>query len=147
MYGKRSAIYAQWTRTESALWESDCSLQEVWQSEMLLLHLAAQSLYRSDCSTLGWSSPWYYLPGFGSHASLVEIVLQCGCSMFPQLVLFEIFPLQLTIQQLARYPAVIPFSHLCSPVEPQCSKSNFTAVGLAVFQDFVSVDLCPYLRC
>ena len=124
-------------------WENDCSLQELLQSEMLLLHLAAQHLCRSDCSTVGQSFPWYYFPVFCSHASLLEIVLQCVCSMFLQLALFEISPLQLTIQQLARYPAAIHFLHLCSPVEMHCSNCNFAAVGLAVFQDSVLVNMSP----
>ena len=61
--------------------------------------------------------------------------------MFLQLALSEISPLQLTIQQLARYPAAIHFLHFCSPVELHCSKYNLTAVGLAVFQDCVLVNM------
>lgn len=123
------------------LWGSECFLQKLLQSEALLLHLAAHHLCRSDFSTLGWSFHWYYFLIFCSHASLLEIVLQCVWIMFLQLALFDIAPLQLTIQELARYPAAIHFLHFCSPVELHCNKYNLTAIGLAVFQDCVLVNM------
>ena len=131
----------QWIQVASTLWESDCSLQKLLQSEALLLHLAAHHLCCSNCSTLGWYFPWGYFPVFCSHASLLEIVLQCVCSMFLQLALFEFSSLQLAIQQLARYPAAIHFSHFCSPVELHCSKYNLSDVGLATFQHCVVVNM------
>lgn len=37
------------------------------------------------------------------------------------------------------------FLHLCSPVELLCCNCSFTAVGLAVFPDFVLVNMSPFV--
>lgn len=132
-------MFVQWIQVGGALGSGERLLQ----SEMLLLHLAAQHLCCSDCSTPAQSFPWYYFPVFYSHASLLGIVLQCVGRVFLQLALFEISPLELTIQLLARCPAVIQLLRLRSPVELHCSNCNFSVVGLAVFQDFVLVNMSP----
>lgn len=127
-------------------WGSDCSLQKLLQAEMLRLHLAAH-LCCSNCSTLGQCFPWYYFPVFCSHASLLEIVLQCVCGMFLQPALFEISPVQLTIQQLARCPpAVIHFLYLFSPVELHCSKEKLHPCSTGCVPG-LRVGECFYLWC
>lgn len=81
--------------------------------------------------------PWY----FAAMLHYLKLFFKYVCSMFLQLALFEIFPCQLNIQQLARWPAIIHFLHLCSPLELHWSKPNSTAAGLAPFHGHVLVNL------
>lgn len=122
-------------------WESDCSLQKLLQAEMVQLHLAAH-LCCSNCSTLGQSFPWYYFPVFCSHASLLEIVLQCvlACSFSLPYVRSPQFS-----SPYNSWPGVFLLSSIFYTCLVQWScivaKNNFTAVAPAVFQDFLLVNM------
>lgn len=110
MHGTTSALLTPWTQVSGPSSSGKLVLfKKRLQSEMLHLQPEAWHLCCSDCSTPAWAFLWYYFPVFCSRALLLEIVLQCVCSVFFQLALFEISPPQLLIQQLARCPAVLHF--------------------------------------